>query len=68
MVQQLDNLLAQELLDRVKSGKATASELREARAYLNDNKDLICFKPEHPANGLYETLPDLTGLQVFSAH
>ncbi len=64
----MDVLLAKELLARVRSGVATASELREARAYLNDNKDLVSFNPEHPAHEIAEALPDLKDLPEVFAH
>ena len=64
----MDVLLAKELMARVRSGVATASELREARAYLNDNKDLLNFNPDHPAHELAEALPDLSDLPQVFAH
>ncbi|OOE32872.1 hypothetical protein BZG05_12985 [Salinivibrio kushneri] len=68
MLSQLDLLLAKELLERTKSGVATASELREARAYLNDNKDLLNFNPEHPAHAITEHLPDVSDLPDVYTH
>ena len=37
LLDQLDTDLAQELLDKVRSGKAKASELNVARQFLKDN-------------------------------
>ncbi|MPX98144.1 hypothetical protein EHW61_16060 [Salinivibrio sp. VYel6] len=68
VLSQLDLLLAKELLERTKSGVATASELREARAYLNDNKDLLNFNPEHPAHEITEHLPDVAELPEVYTH
>lgn len=65
IVQEMDRALAVELLARVKAGVATASELREARTYINDNKELLSFDVKHPANELLETLPDLSELHQY---
>ncbi|WCE28412.1 hypothetical protein [Vibrio sp. SCSIO 43137] len=58
----MDKMLAVELLERVRSGVATSAELAQARAYLNDNRHLIGYAPEHPAHGFEETLPDVSSL------
>ena len=62
IVEEMDKMLAKELLARVKSGVATSAELAQVRAYLNDNRELITYAPEHPANELSETLPDVSSL------
>lgn len=68
IVAELDVMLANDLFERIKSGVASPAELREARAYLNDNKHLLSFAPEHPAQALADTLPDLSTLPEVVTH
>lgn len=49
--------LGKELLSRIESGEATASELSVARQFLNDNHVSGVPKPENPLGKLAQSLP-----------
>lgn len=49
--------LGQELLDRIESGEATASELSVARQFLNDNNITGIKTENNPLGQLADTLP-----------
>lgn len=54
----LHTAVAKELLDRVKSGEATASELSVAVKFLKDNNaNLDVVTAESPLGNLLESLP-----------
>jgi len=58
ILKQLEDALAQDLLDRVKSGTATAAELAVARQYLKDAGAFAgVIEAGSPAHNLLSNLP-----------
>lgn len=58
MLKQLEDALAQDLLDRVQSGTATAAELAVARQYLKDAGAFAgVIEAGSPAHNLLTNLP-----------
>ena len=53
----LHGKLAQEFIDRIKAGTATAADLSAARQFLKDNGINAVPAPGSPMNNLMETLP-----------
>lgn len=54
----LHNVVAQELLARVKTGEATSAELSVAVKFLKDNNAVLdVITPESPLGNLLESLP-----------
>jgi len=53
----LHGLLAQEFIDKIKAGTATAADLSAARQFLKDNGVNAVPAPGSPVNNLMETLP-----------
>lgn len=59
LMEQLHGQLAEDLINRIKSGDATASDLSVARQFLKDN-DINCDGASSPKlKKLSDTLPDL---------
>jgi len=64
LLEQLHLVLAQELLDKVKSGDAKAGDLNVARQFLKDN-GVECLPVEkNPMQELMENLPDLDAVPL----
>ena len=64
LLEQLHLVLAQELLDKVKSGDAKAGDLNVARQFLKDN-GVECIPIEsNPMQELMENLPDLDAVPL----
>ena len=64
LLEQLHLVLAQELLDKVKSGDAKAGDLNVARQFLKDN-GVECIPVEkNPMEELMLNLPDLDTIPV----
>ena len=64
LLEQLHLVLAQELLDKVKSGEAKAGDLNVARQFLKDN-GVECLPVEkNPMQELMENLPDLDAVPL----
>ena len=64
LLEQLHLVLAQELLDKVKSGDAKAGDLNVARQFLKDN-GVECIPVEsNPMQELMENLPDLDAVPL----
>ena len=64
LLEQLHLVLAQELLDKVKSGDAKAGDLNVARQFLKDN-GVECIPVENnPMEDLMNNLPDLETIPV----
>lgn len=57
ILSQLHSELASELLERVRSGEATASELSVVRQFLNDNNISGVPTKENPLGQLASALP-----------
>ena len=54
----LHNMLAEEFIQRIRSGKASPSDLNAARQFLKDN-NISCDGPQSPRmNSLVDALPD----------
>ncbi len=64
LLEQLHLVLAQELLDKVKSGEAKAGDLNVARQFLKDN-GVECIPVEkNPMEELMLNLPDLDAVPL----
>ena len=64
LLEQLHLVLAQELLDKVKSGDAKAGDLNVARQFLKDN-GVECIPVEkNPMEELMLNLPDLDAVPL----
>tara|TARA_Y100001947_G_scaffold28067_1_gene21576 strand:- start:534 stop:752 length:219 start_codon:yes stop_codon:yes gene_type:complete len=64
LLEQLHLVLAQELLDKVKSGEAKAGDLNVARQFLKDN-GVECIPVEkNPMEELMLNLPDLDAIPL----
>ena len=64
LLEQLHLVLAQELLDKVKSGEAKAGDLNVARQFLKDN-GVECIPVEkNPMEELMLKLPDLDAVPL----
>tara|TARA_Y100001956_G_scaffold53959_1_gene52821 strand:+ start:236 stop:454 length:219 start_codon:yes stop_codon:yes gene_type:complete len=64
LLEQLHLVLAQELLDKVKSGDAKAGDLNVARQFLKDN-GVECIPVEkNPMEELMLNLPDLDAIPL----
>ena len=64
LLEQLHLVLAQELLDKVKSGDAKAGDLNVARQFLKDN-GVECIPVEkNPMEELMLILPDLDAIPL----
>ena len=64
LLEQLHLVLAQELLDKVKSGDAKAGDLNVARQFLKDN-GIECIPVENnPMTELMNNLPDLETIPI----
>jgi len=64
LLKQLHLVLAQELLDKVKSGDAKAGDLNVARQFLKDN-GVECIPVEkNPMEELMLNLPDLDAIPL----
>ena len=64
LLEQLHLVLAQELLDKVKSGEAKAVDLNVARQFLKDN-GVECIPVEkNPMEELMLNLPDLDAVPL----
>ena len=64
LLEQLHLVLAQELLDKVKSGDAKAGDLNVARQFLKDN-GVECMPVEkNPMEELMLNLPDLDAVPL----
>jgi hypothetical protein len=57
LLNDLHNLLAEDLLSKIRSGKATAADLGVARQFLKDNGIDISSKAESPIFKLHESMP-----------
>ena len=59
LLEQLHLVLAQELLDKVKSGDAKAGDLNVARQFLKDNQITSQPVEDTPFGDLARSLPDI---------
>lgn len=57
VLDKMHSALAKELLARIESGEATASELTVARQFLNDNHISGVIKADNPLGKLADKLP-----------
>ena len=61
-LESLHTVLVQELLDRIRAGDATPSDLNVARQCLKDNGIECIPAPESPFGDLMASLPDLEAI------
>ena len=64
LLEQLHLVLAQELLDKVKSGDAKAGDLNVARQFLKDNGVECIHVEKNPMEELMLNLPDLDAIPL----
>ena len=57
LLEELHRVLATDLLDKIKTGQATAAELSVARAFLKDNGIDSTLDASEPLNNLAKSLP-----------